>query len=388
MLASRRKALGAAGAAGVALALVATPAFADYGPQAGDVVGVGSDTVQNIGNFLTDGSGGLSGYNNAGNKNRFVSFDATADANDRAVYANAGTTPLKTTIILRAGTNPVQRPNGSGAGIAALLADTGATPKINFVRMSRLPKTTEQSQAVTNGWGGLNVYKVAKDDLVMAGKKASLGGNAVAVSATDLVAIYQCTKTTWNQVGGTSTATIIPEIPQSGSGTGDTFRADLQTINGGTAVTLGSCVQTVEENDPNSLTDPNAYAPFSDGRKKLFDNGYFHDPNTAYPGGAALTSNIDLLYGAQTPEACTPPTSGASLTYCDTRGLYFVIRHTDLASATPFQPGGAKNFANTLFDDTSGTPYVKSPAGQSLIASAGVNATYVNCGFGTGVTSC
>jgi hypothetical protein len=33
-----------------------------------------------------------------------------------------------------------------------------------------------------------------------------------------LAAIYTCADTTWNQVGGSSTATIQPFLPQTGSG--------------------------------------------------------------------------------------------------------------------------------------------------------------------------
>src|SRR5450631_4285308 len=97
-----------------------TMAHADLAPAAGDVVGVGSDTVQYIGDFGADGDYlGDSGYNAAGNVNRLVSFDATPDANARAGYLNGSTNttlaPLNPTIVLRAGATPIQRPNGSGA---------------------------------------------------------------------------------------------------------------------------------------------------------------------------------------------------------------------------------------------------------------------------------
>src|SRR5450432_1126415 len=122
--------IGIAGAGVFALVVgVSSPAFADYAPSAKDVVGVGSDTVQNIADFVNDGDpfGDGGGYNSAGNKFKMVSFDATPDANDRAGYLNpsvTGTTLniLNPTIVLRQGTAPVLRPNGSGAGIAALIA--------------------------------------------------------------------------------------------------------------------------------------------------------------------------------------------------------------------------------------------------------------------------
>ena len=138
-----------------------SPALADYAPGPLDVVGAGSDTVQNIMNFAADGKGASPGFNTAGGKYKLVSLDATGDANDRTVYANGGTSPLKLSVIYRAGKSPQQRANGSGAGIAALLADTGASETINYVRMSRLPKDTEEATANSNGWGGLHVVKIA-----------------------------------------------------------------------------------------------------------------------------------------------------------------------------------------------------------------------------------
>src|SRR5262249_53735708 len=141
-----------------------------------------------------------------------------------------------------------------------------------------------------------------------------------------LVNVYKCSAgaTDWNSFNPAAPvgSTIIPEIPQSGSGTGDTFRADLQAANGGTAVTLGGCVQTVEENAPTSITGAstpaNAIAPFSSGRIALFNSGYFHDPTVAFPTATAIPSaGVSLMYGggavgagAQTPNACVAPTDG------------------------------------------------------------------------------
>src|SRR5215475_5982009 len=67
------------------------PAFADYAPTKGDAVGVGSDTLQYLVDFAADGDpAGDFGYNSAGNKNKLINFDATADANARLAYAANG----------------------------------------------------------------------------------------------------------------------------------------------------------------------------------------------------------------------------------------------------------------------------------------------------------
>lgn len=364
-----------------ALVLSAGTAHADLAPTRTDVVGVGSDTVQNIANFLADGdTSGTPGYNSAGNINRLVSFDATPDANDRAGYLNGSTNaslkPLTPTIVFRAGTNPVQRPNGSGAGISALLADKGSSEVINWVRSSRLPTDAEQQTAINNGWGGLHVVKIATDDLKIAA--ATTTNAPAALTAAQLVSIYQCTATQWTAVGGTSATTILPLVPQTGSGTRSTFLNDLKAANGGTAVTLGACVQTVEENDPTSITGSSApadtIAPFSSGRLALYNAGYFKDPTKVF-GVAPVTVSpgIALLTG--------------SGTYSNTRGLFITYRDSDTASTTPFQPGGTKNWVQTLFANSGGTtPFVASSAGQADIASAGSTPTYLDCGAGLGTT--
>jgi len=373
---ARKTTLGAACAAGIALALLAAPAFADYGPSVDDVVGVGSDTVQNVQNFLDDGDIlGDSGYNGAGNKNRVVSFDATADANDGAVYANGGTIPNPVGVVLRAGTSPWQRPNGSGAGLNALKADIAAGKHvIDFVRGSSQPSATDVTA------NNLHVVKIATDDLVMSGKT---GGNAVAVSPQDLVAIYECTKTLWTQVGGTSATTIKPYYPDPlNSGTGKTFKADLDTIKG-SSVTYGSCAHQAEENDPTLIkADSDAYAPMSEGRKKLFDSGYFHNVTTAANGsGAALSSGITLLYGSNTAQACTAPTGTSTTTYCRTRGLYITFRDSDSTSTKKFQPGGTNNWVKELFLNASdpSSVWVNTPSGQSLIQAGGADPNYRDC---------
>lgn len=388
--------MGAALTAAVTICTIGT-ANADLAPTAGDAVGIGSDTVQNIGNFLADGDNqGNTGYNASGPKNRLVSFDATPDSNDRAGYLNGSTvtTPLalNPTIVLRQGLQPVQRPNGSGSGVAALLLD-GAAHNIDYVRMSRLPKTIEQNTATSNaGVGALRVIKISTDDLGLAvsgvttlggfstgvATNAPLGGTAL--TAAQIVNIYKCTTgfTDWSSLGGAAGA-IVPQIPQTGSGTGDTFRTDLQALNGGVAVTLGSCVVIVEENDITTLnTNKNAIAPFSKGRKSLFDLGYFNNPANKYgTPQVALTSGVQFT---------------AATNYTDTRNLYIVFRNSDTASSTKFQPGSSVNLIQDLFYNPTNvggaTPYVKGAAGQADIAAAGATPAYVDCGSGATVTTC
>lgn len=391
-------ALAAAVVGGVGIAM-AGPAVADYGPAPLDVVGAGSDTVQNIMNFVADGKGATPGYNTTGNFYKLVSIDATGDANDRTLYGSNSSTPLKLSVIYRAGGSPQQRANGSGSGIAAMLADTASAETINWVRMSRLPKVAENTTANNNGWGGLHVIRIAKDDLAMA--KLASGSNAVSLTPAQLVSVYKCNLTDWNTVNPAAPAgsTIVPEIPQSGSGTGDTFRADLKAANGGTDVTLGSCVKTVEENDPNSIINPpagaaaNAIAPMSSGRIALFNSGYFHDPTVAFPTGTAISSaGVSLMYGGdtngagtQTAGSCVAPTDGTqTVAYCNTRGLFIAWRESDSTSPTPWQPGSTRNWVQELFwrPVGQGTPYIKTAGGLAAVTAGGATGQYTDCGVG------
>jgi ABC-type phosphate transport system substrate-binding protein len=400
---------GVAAATVMSLVLGATSASADTAARNGDVVGVGSDTIQNAADFLFDGAPGVAGgYNNAGNINRIVNVDATGDANGRATYdgtcgtVNASTglgtfcdsttnqTPnlLPGTVILRTGTKPVTRPNGSGAGVAALIADaTGGTGyqslpagSIQFARMSRLPNSTEEGNCPTSGsCGGLHVYQAATDTLAMAHVTTGYNGPA-GLSAAELVGIYQCTTTKWNQLAGNSGgsgATIHPLIPQSGSGTRNFFLADLQAANGGTVVNPGTCVRTVEEHDPTGIyADPSpadAIEPFSAGKIALINSGYFQ--NAGYSGTGGKT--------AYTPGFLTQDTTSTapdgSPAYDSSRGLYFVIRNADLGSTTKFQPGGSKNWAQTLF--VGATSVIGSTLNAGLYTAAGFTQAYKDCGI-------
>jgi ABC-type phosphate transport system substrate-binding protein len=396
--------------------LPAQAAPSDYAPNGGDVVGVGSDTLQYILDFGADGDYNADqGYNAPGNPFKLVSMDATADSNARLAYLNNSTTqtPLvqNPTVVLRGGAFPVQRPNGSGAGLSALLADTGAVHEINFVRMSSAPGTGTGAQAVTNGWGGLQEFVLGHEDLELAVDQASTNAPA-GLSALQLYHIYHCDSgyTTWNGTGlGSPSAsgdTIIPEYPQPGSGTGKTFLTDLNVANGGTGpMTPGSCAHISEENDPNAITqfaatttNPNsgtcspncaadAISPMSSSRLNLWlghsgntgiasnpGGGYFYNPATPYPGAATATApGIVELVGT--------PTSGSF--YDDHRALYVVYRWSDQLSSKGWQTAAGLNWAITLFCNPTNidsfTPFFQTQEGKILIANAGADPSSQSC---------
>jgi hypothetical protein len=261
--------LGLVGAGAFAAALpllVAPPAFADYAPQGTDVVGVGSDTLQNMLDFGQDGFPGTSGFNASANR-KLVSFDATADGNVRLAYGpdgaagvpvNNGTNTaqgcspgtggnkatgltnstsgtqgglpcvLNPTITLRNGTSPTQRPNGSGAGFQALANDilsgnngapNSGTPEIiNFTRSSSIqfnPTGTSRASAVDGIPGDCNAGADAAKcvDSVQIGNDAfgmvaANSTNSVPLSTTQLKDIYSASTTTSaNGLGGVGCVT-------------------------------------------------------------------------------------------------------------------------------------------------------------------------------------
>jgi ABC-type phosphate transport system substrate-binding protein len=370
-----------------AAALVMTmssPALADVQPQSTDAVAVGSDTVQYLADFGADGVPALganpksAGYNSLNLSHRIFSFDATADASGRAVYNSSGAA-LSPTIVLRAQSDPITRPNGSGAGITALLADT--THQIDFVRSSRLPKASEEATAKTTasfGGLGIHVYQIADDELQIA--TSHTGTNAPAdITALDLARIYASpaaltaaglTKAVkWSDLatdpghsGDTlSSDNILAVLPQSGSGTRNDFLADLRTKTGltladpgdldlGTGAT-GEVVQG-EEHDPtaisNSAHPTDTIEPFSTGRFNLINTGYF--------GTTPAPNTISLL----------PDTTA----YHFARELYFLTREVDVTSATPFQNGGTTNLVKTLFGTA--TSWYARAGNSALIDAAGV----------------
>jgi ABC-type phosphate transport system substrate-binding protein len=378
---TRKTGLAAAGAIALSLGLLAPAAQADYGPSASDVVGVGGDTPQYDVDFGADGDVlGDGGYNGAGNVNKLITFDATGDANGRTGYLNGSTlaAPLlqNPTIVLRAGTNPVQRPSSTGAGIKAILADTGSPHKIDFVRSGRLPTAAEQATAGTDGFGYLHVVELGTETLQIVAANTT---NAPAgLSPAELVGIYQGTYLHWNDLPGNSggsTDAIIPLIAPSTSVINTTLLADLKAANGNTAITLGSNVKTVEQNDPTAITglgasSVDAIVAFSQARLALWNSGYFHNPATAFPGGGALTPGVKAL-------TATAPDGAAA--YSSPLVHYILFRNTD-ASLAPWQPGSTKNWVQTLFSDPTGLPFFKKPAGQALLAAAGITPLYSDLG--------
>lgn len=360
----------AASALSVMVPLLAVqPAYADYAPGPGDIVGVGSDTIQYALDFVADGDGyqGDAGFNSTEDTNRLVSIDATVDANGRAAYGpvgnsltgcspgtgagvgtegttfttSAGPCVLNPTVVLRAGTQPVQRPNGSGPGIKALDADVAAgnnfpsganAEVINFSRAS-----AAQSPAI--GFG-LDSVQIGTDTLpLIASAGTGAAGSSTAptnapvhgLSQAQLKGLYDSTSCqTWNQTDSAYTAPaddptagsedIIPILPPAGSGTYNAWLEAVDNVTSSSLITTPTnpCVVTGEENDPTAIytasvpsgavasgsTVPaDTIEPVANSRLGLYqgtndsfgrptaENGYFQDPSVPYLDGTGKTTS-------------------------------------------------------------------------------------------------
>ncbi len=423
----KKLAVTAAAAGALALSvLTAGPASADYAPGTGDAVGVGSDTLQYLVDFVADGNHlGATGFNALGNVNRLINFDATADANARLAYGVVGSTQgscspgtgtktgtglasvfhvdtvcqLNPTIVLRAGLRPVQRPNGSGAGVGALNNDiVGALKNIDFARSSAKKGSSFTTPSSTSR------ITVGTENFVMLTAATT---HAVALSAADIYKIYSATTggtngfggtgcVTWNEIAGNSGGSanvIVPLYPQTASGTFSFFASATTGVGQVTALVPGNCATAVEENDPEAIAQvtskADAIEPISGARMNLFlglkgdgtNNAgssaypYFVDPSCTYgsnavgsAGGTGYgTTNVSCGVGAVSsinfpqPAAWAPAVTqqtGAGW-WKTTRDVYIYFRNAEISNhADQFEPGINQNLIRTLFaNPCSGTSF-------------------------------
>ncbi|MET8546008.1 substrate-binding domain-containing protein [Kitasatospora sp. NPDC004799] len=279
---------------------VADPA-AGVTPRAVDIVGVGSDTTQSLLNQLSaDYNASLTDPNAP----RLYSWDAIPTG----------------TITTKTGATPITRPNGSGAGINALNANTSAT--VDFARSSRGPVATDPTTD--------DFVALAKDAVSWA---APQGGNAPAnLTTANLKDIYTCTVTKWNQINASLPATTIkPFLPQTGSGTRSFF---LQAIGGGTAVTPGACVNSsVQENQgsDSQLAVADALVPYSVAH--YIGQVYFGKGSGTDVQGPLTIRNIDGTVGG--PVDTVNKVIGDNFAATQySRVVYNVFRDADFNAAT------------------------------------------------------
>jgi ABC-type phosphate transport system substrate-binding protein len=278
----------------------ATSASADAVPQVRDIVGVGSDTIQYALNNLADGgqTGATFtlGYNTAHN-GRLVSFNAL----NPSVPSNGAN--IHDSIVLKAGTAPITRPDGSTQGKAVLFG-AGNNTAADFARSSSALSADEVT-------GNLTAFPFGLDELAAAVSAQSTNAPA-AISVQELLGIYKGTITNWSQIGGTD-GVIVPMMPQSGSGTAKFFMAQLTAANLGVTFTLTPSVVTVQEHDPSVFTGaPNAVAPFSKGRAGMANAiGLVRlETGTAFDSNPSFSAQRAVYNVVRTADANKPAIAG------------------------------------------------------------------------------
>lgn len=289
----------AAAAVGITFAATGT-ALADpppgVTPQSGDVVGVGSDTIE----FLLDQLGHDYNASHPGQP-RLFSFDAI----------NPSTGQVGDPITTKSDCAAVPRPDGSSAGIAELEKNNKGTSGefcVDYARSSRERQTGDPSS--------VDFLPIGQDAVTWATQATT---NAPSnLSATQLQQIYTCQVSDWGQVGGAAGNPIKAFLPQAGSGT----RAFFLSAIGITESQVGSCVTanpTVQENEGTNanLQTPNSIVPYSTGK---------------------WIAEADHSAPLNPDGTCTPPTDGSkNLFGCDVHGNE-VLKSVDGTAPTVGSP--------------------------------------------------
>jgi ABC-type phosphate transport system substrate-binding protein len=312
-------------------AMVMAPAMADptnpntgasVEPRACDIVGVGSNTLEYMDDQLSVNYNKTllatiaKKHENQGtscakqSKPFFYSWDALQDA--------AATTGG--TIKFKAGCKAEPRPNGSSAGITALDGGLGGKtsghPCLDYARSSRPPKSTDPTDT--------SFIALAQDNVTYA--SLSKGSNAPTnLTVTQLHNIYTCAATKWNQVGGKSSATIHPLLPQAGSGTLAFFEAAINVTTPGPCVTQPA---GLEENEGinsiyKSSNAANEIVPFSAGK---WASQEYHSPACFYSSCPTDKSGVFIK--------CKKAAKGQNAFGCNVNG---VLKLNDINGTDPLK---------------------------------------------------
>jgi hypothetical protein len=262
---------GALAAAVLAVAIVGAgvgPAAAD--PPAGTVpaltaiVGVGAQTTQGVMDAIA------TAYDATNPTDDLYSWDAVDPATGAPGpgIVTKGSSPADMTCA-------TARPDGSGPGITALQTATvdDGHPCIDYAR------------SITTAPAPLASVPFAEDAVSWVTTTKATGAPAT-LTAAQLSGIYSCKDRTWASVGGTSTADIVPALPQGDS---SIFLAAI----GNPAP--GSCLVNREIDIPGDPMNPvpleeNTTVSVKNASGEYYTgNAYFfaHNPNALFPYSVA-----------------------------------------------------------------------------------------------------
>ncbi|MFJ6897228.1 Ig-like domain repeat protein [Streptomyces hokutonensis] len=253
---------------------LASPASADPTPAGTfrQLVGVGSDTTQDVTNALAGDTVNGTSYSATALKSTSGAGIASYDA------IEPGTGATGTKITTRSGGTTFLRPNGSGAGRTALsqsltgdLDSSGASVKgqVDFARSSGGPSSSGTA---------LTYIPMARDAV----------GVAVKGSGLDTLTVKQLHDIYTGALTEVNGQTVHPKIPQNGSGTRKFFLNAIGVADNAVPVNIG----VVQENQANAaLTEDGALVPFSVGSWIAQNNGVSPDySKTAVAAGGHLAA--------------------------------------------------------------------------------------------------
>jgi hypothetical protein len=349
-------------ATGVAFGLAIGAAVATVPAANADVTvngysAVGSDTLQDVMNALTNGSA-LSGSN----------VRVTANGSNVGSFDAFGSSVIQT----KAFGPYFPRPGGSGAGVNALIASiqnvaySGSAPignQVDIARSSGAAGTNADTSGdlvyVPFGRDALG-YIYLVDPAWSAADKSAFAS----LTAAQLTAIYNGTQTT---VGG---QTVHPRLPQTASGTRQTFLTKIGFASSATPSTVPAADNTTggpAENDARVLTTPGEIIPFSAAQWI-----------SQFNGAAAVntTGTANVSYGSADGVAPFTLASGKltpNQTYYNSnwgRDVFLVVEY---AKVTPLLPG--TNNANPRYDAKLAALVNPTGAGQSSLVTSGAAPT-------------
>ncbi|WP_223690449.1 substrate-binding domain-containing protein [Leifsonia poae] len=326
---------------GIAVAglVVAGPANAD--PVSGSYVLAGSDTLQDAGNALANGT------NITGPLVRVSSPTGSI-----ASYDAFGSAAIQT----KQSGPYFARPAGSGDGVKALSRSIdgnkfsvvgNTTPESVITGQVDIARSSSGPGSAANASGALAYVPFGRDAVSFAiapGTAAGLGQ----LTTAQLTQIYNCTLTSVNGVP------VTPVLPQSASGTRKFFLTALGIS------TIAGCVNqtNLAENDGTVLTTPGQIIPFSVASWVAQKSGAAQDRTGTATLGSALgtTAPVTGSGAAIVPNAAY---------YNDStwgRDTYVVVEYARINSASPTYDAGlaalvdptkAKSLTN--FGTTAGT---------------------------------
>jgi ABC-type phosphate transport system substrate-binding protein len=329
----------AGGAAAVATALVAAPAFADpinshkhkVTPAAYDIVSVGSESIAFVNDQLSF------------NYNKTVKHHSPTHPYYYSWDGVPAGSPNNTSqhVVLKAGCKNL-RPDGSSAGITALTTYGTTTykgktyPCVDFARSSRARKSTDPTTvAFDQLWQDAVTYSST-------GSSSNVPNN---LTEAQLAEIFGCTVAaangfpagTWGALLGSKakdpSAVIDPILPQSGSGTLSFFTGVLGI--GTTEPTCGTAASLTTDQQPEE----------NEGISSVFLVSGKANPNVIFP----FSVGVWLAQEYHSAKCGKKPKGSENLFGCAENG---VLSLDGINGVAPFTGKGTKAVTNSKWRST------------------------------------